>query len=465
MKGRLKQYWRILSLIVLLIAMPVTLSLLQNATNFFSRAGGVNANLVVDLGTARVANPSVWTNFAQGGEERVNMLASVSGKVRSLNATYIRLDHIYDFYNVVGREQSGNLTYNWALLDTQVKGILDSGAKPFFSLSYMPPVISSGTEVDNPVNWFEWQEVVQKTVEHYSGTGNLGIRGVYYEVWNEPDLFGQYKLYGSKNYLTLYKYASLGAEKAQNVYPYKLGGPATTGLYKNWVIDFLTFTRENNLKVDFYSWHRYSSDMNVFDADLRLVEELKSSFPEYGSLELVISETGYSSANDPAYDTNLSAIHTLASVAVFDQEIDKLFSFELKDGPGPAKRWGRWGLLTHEKYGVPEEKPRYKAFQFLNEIIGKHVEISGEGSWVRALARLTPEKLSLLVVNYDPLGKHNEAVPVSFSNLPKSQFTFIRKDFLGETSKPREITTEGNTWNTIELLKPNSASVFELIFE
>ena len=39
-----------------------------------------------------------------------------------------------------------------------------------------------------------------KTIEHYSGKGERNMSGIYYEVWNEPDLaqFGSWNWEGTK---------------------------------------------------------------------------------------------------------------------------------------------------------------------------------------------------------------------------------------------------------------------------
>jgi len=60
----------------------------------------------------------------------------------------------------------------------------------------MPGVIAKDGNIINPPNdWNEWTLVVQKTIEHYSGKNDRNMNGVYYEVWNEPDLaqFGGWK--------------------------------------------------------------------------------------------------------------------------------------------------------------------------------------------------------------------------------------------------------------------------------
>ena len=114
----------------------------------------------------------------------------------------------------------------------------------------MPLAISKGDIVDEPKDWNEWALTVQRTIEYYSG--EKGIANVYYEVWNEPDLFGKWTMGGNKDYKKLYLYASRGAQAAQVSQTFKFGGPATTGLYKNWLDRFFPFILENQLRLDFF---------------------------------------------------------------------------------------------------------------------------------------------------------------------------------------------------------------------
>ena len=79
------------------------------------------------------------------------MLANVIPQTAALYPRYIRLDHIYDYYDLVNRDNRGNLQLNWQKLDATVCDIFHTGAKPFFSLGYMPSVLSSeGSPVSKP---------------------------------------------------------------------------------------------------------------------------------------------------------------------------------------------------------------------------------------------------------------------------------------------------------------------------
>src|SRR3990167_2858022 len=161
----------LLLLIVTIVAVPVFFYSFQ----YFSRAAAIKANIVVDVNKTSGLFPDRWKALAQGGEESgVRMLENVVSKLSGLYPKYIRLDHIYDFYEVVNRNSSGNLSFDFSKLDETVCDIYHTGAKPFFSLGYMPPTMSDdGSLIGQPKNWNEWSLLVQKTVEHYSNKESI----------------------------------------------------------------------------------------------------------------------------------------------------------------------------------------------------------------------------------------------------------------------------------------------------
>ncbi|MBI2326448.1 hypothetical protein HYU91_03605 [Candidatus Collierbacteria bacterium] len=457
--------WRqFLPLIIGLVGIIVVVVVIPVAVRYVGRAGGVNADLVVDYDGVLGKMPTPWRNLAQGGEEPKAMLGNITNEIKALRPEYIRLDHIYDAFKVVAKN-GGQLSYDWSGLDAAVNEILATGAKPMLSLSYMPPVISKGDIIDLPSDWGEWGQVVQATIEHYSGRSNRNISNVIYEVWNEPDLFGSYKTYGDKNYLTMYEVSAGAAARAENVNQFEFGGPAVTALYQNWLERLIKFADENNLRLDFLSWHRYSTDLDRFEQDANQAREWAAKIPALVNLKFYITEWGHNSEVDPGYDNKFGAIHTIAASRVMMAKVQRAFVFEIKDGPGKDKLWGRWGLLTHENFGTPEEKPRYKAVQLLNNLGPFRISLAGEGSWVKGIASTDETgNIKLMVVNYDPAGTHSEGVPILFDNLPKGNFKYQRRDFLGSTLAPIQVATSAASWKTTEYFAPNSAAMITLEF-
>lgn len=448
-------------LILLTLVIFIGVSQLSVIREFFSKASGEPAAIVVDTRGILGLMPRPWRNLAQGGEEATWRIGPLIPTVKALKPEYIRIDHIYDFHEVVGGTP-GNLTFNFSKLDLLLDDIAATGAKPFISLSYMPPAISSGDIVAPPTNYADWQLVVQKTIEHISGT--RGTSDVYYEVWNEPDLFGGWKYGGPRNYITLYNAAARGAANARGVKPFKLGGPANTALYKNWFDAMAKNAIANNVRWDFFSWHKYSTDIDQYRSDMVDIRQWLRAYPQLeATLELQLTEWGHDSENHPGYDTNYGAAHTVAGSIEMVGILERAFVFEIQDGKGPdgKESWGRWGLFKHASVGGGA-KPRYQALRMLDRLGNERVQLQGKGSWVKALAARNDEGVfQVVLANFDPKGQNNENVPVTFKNIEPGSYT-ITQEFLSGSKQVSEVATSAAALQTFVRMTPNNVALVEL---
>ena len=135
-------YKSLISLFFITVSLIVTLIIFKHEDiyRFISEATGSPADLVVETQKTLGELPPIWSHLAQGGENlSVDMLSPVISQVKSLNPQTIRIDHIYDGYDVVSRNVNGQLSFNWTKLDKIVKSITATGAVPMCALSYMPP--------------------------------------------------------------------------------------------------------------------------------------------------------------------------------------------------------------------------------------------------------------------------------------------------------------------------------------
>jgi len=434
-----------IKILIVFISSVLAMPFLFFSFQYFSRAAKTPARIVVDASKTSGPFPDRWKALAQGGEEAgVRMLEPVVPELAELYPRFIRIDHIYDFYDVVSRNSSGKIIFNFDKLDQTVCDIYHTGAKPFFSLGYMPSIMSEdGSLIGKPKNWEEWSLLVQKTVERYSGKKTVLPCGsipdflrndLHYEVWNEPDLesFGKWKYQsGGKSYSDLYFYSVRGINRASDVFSNKVGGPVTTALYKNWIQRFLDYVIANNLRIDFISWHHYSKKTNDYTRDVINLNKWLGESPKYDRFEnlpRIISEWGYDSEKNPIADTAVGAAHTLASIRNFiTADIEAAFLFEAKDGPVLS-----WGILT----GDGQKKPRYHALKILNVLEGEQIFVEGEGTHVTALSSKNGLEINLVLTNYDEQGKNFEAVPVVFKNLTGEKYDLIKTSLEGrkETS-------------------------------
>lgn len=430
-----------------------------------SRASNRTASLTVDVGKLQGKQRNTWGHIAQGGEDmRTNMLTPVADKLKALQPQTMRIDHIYDGYDVVSRE-GGHLKFNWTRLDSVVKSITDAGATPMLALSYMPPSMSSSDVTGLPHSFDEWSLLVQRTVEHYSK--DLQIPNMSYEVWNEPDLFGDFKTYGDKNYLTLYKASVAGAERAIGALPFEIGGPAITAYYEAWMDAFLKLAAVDKVRIDFISWHRYSTSMDDYDTDLRNIAMVVGKYRNdvSKSLKIYLTETGPDSKNNPSYDNTLGAAHVVALIATTYDKLARVYTFELVDGKDPsgAQKWGRWGLLTHPEAGMTE-KPRYQALLWLNRLTGWQIPVEGQGSWVKAMAtKHKADGYQFLIVNYDDYNMHSEKVPLTISGLKPGRHTLTREYFGKNKASEKVDIADSGILVTEVSLTPNQIVFLELV--
>lgn len=433
-------WWSVAGVVALALVLPVLLRGVNYLQRWVAGAEGRLAAINVDVERPIGPLPQPWRALAQGGDQIKTFMDGNSERIKELDTQYIRIDHIYDGFNLV-RMENGNLKFDWTELDVLIDKITNTGATPFFSLSYMPAAIASGDEVSAPRDWNLWADVVQGTIQHYSG--EKGLTDVYYEVWNEPDLFGKWTMGGRKDYKNLYKYAAAGARDAKNTLPFKLGGPATTGLYRNWVDNFFPFILENNLRLDFFSWHRYDMNTNKYAEDVMSIDRWLDSHPYFANVEKIVSEMGPRSEAGGVNDTSLGAVYLIAGQRELMYKAKLGFNFAVT---------GNWGILG---------KPREKALKMLGALGEQRLSVSGEGTWVRAIGAVKDGVYQILIANYDPKGAHSEVVPVSFMNLKNNNFV-LKQTFLTGTSRQEEVATTAAVWQKEIAMTPNSAVLLEL---
>ena len=461
-KPPLKKISAFLSLLILTGLLAITVVFFDQIRFYFGQALGQEANIVINPAVNLGQINPFWQNLSQGGEESDLKFNQLQPQITALGPKYIRLDHIYDFYQPV-EKVNGQLVFDWQKTDQAINQIIDLGAKPFLSLSYMPPAIAiDGNIINNPENWSDWELTVQKTIEHFSGINNRNLTGVIYEVWNEPDLFGSFKTWGDKNYLTLYHHAANGAKKAQNTNPFKIGGPAITAPYQNWVYNFLNYVAKNNLRLDFYSWHRYSLDPKTYLSDIDLVDTWL--FKNAGfSLEKYLTEWGPESETAAVNDGNFAAAHLVASARQMLNRVDLGFIFEVYDGPSPEgkKFWGRWGILTYPGNPTVTAKPRYQAIKMLNQMTGNRIELSGEGDWVSGFAGRQGETIRIILTNLDPFNRHQETVPLTINNLINQPYLFKLSYLYGVASQETIFVANRSLFKEV-LLTANNIALIEI---
>lgn len=454
----MKKRKSLFSLVFLLICLPLLLFAINQIIILQKKASGTLANIQIDTQSLQGnITSSLWQNLAQGGEEPNDMIGPYIKEIKELQTKLIRIDHVIDYFDVY----KGPNNFDFSNLDKEVNSILKTGALPMISISYTPANMAKNNQnAGEPNNWDDWYQLVKTLAYHYSVEKN--IQGIYYEVWNEPDLFGGWHYNKSPSYTDLYIQTSKAVSDGAKNSVFKIGGPATTGFYPNWVKSLFKTAADNNLKLDFISWHKYSKNIDDYNHDFEELNQLLTDYPQFFSIERIITESGPNSNPDNWYDNNLSGIHLIALATQMSGKIHKLFTFEISDGPQKrSDESSGWGLLTHHTNGS-KPKPRYSAIQFLNRLQGQRLATSGDGSWVTSLSSKNNKTIQTLLVNYDSSNQHNEIIPLNYKNLSPGNYKIKTTRFLGDSSQKNIMVNSLKSYSDNIYLEPNTAVLIEI---
>ena len=156
--------------------------------------------------------------------------------------------------------------YNFNACGVAYDNVLEAGMKPFVELSFMPRDLMREDvqgmfwyrpNVAPPKDLSAWADFIRAFIRFLRHRyGEAEIRTWYYEVWNEPDLYGPFFAGSRDEYFALYE-ATARAIKAEDP-ALRVGGPATSG--SKWVASFLAYCRERDVPVDFVTTHQYAGD-------------------------------------------------------------------------------------------------------------------------------------------------------------------------------------------------------------
>jgi xylan 1,4-beta-xylosidase len=389
------------------LSLWVIILLLSFGTNI--ALGAANDCVVVTVEPeVSLGNFTPMTDMSEGGIGEVihaSFWKPIVPMLRQINCQWVRLDHIFDdsYYGLIKRNPNGQLQYDWTRFDSVIAEILASGAKPFFSLSYLPDALVKTSKYGPPKDLTEWAAICAELVAHMQS--KYGLSGLYYEVWNEPNMTGFWD--GTQDdYYQLYEYTYNAI--FENDPTAKIGGPAGAGT--GWISPFLAHLSQEDLKIDFVSWHHYSADPATYRTQINYVQRQLKLY-DFTDAEMIFSEWNIDPAIGPANDSFYNAGHTAAVLGLFHElGLSKSFFFMPKDGRGNSELFGQWGAITFNN----KPKPSFNVFDAYSRLKGNEIKNTTTNTSVNALTILDEDaNLKILVWNYDrerPFGELRKVV-------------------------------------------------------
>lgn len=337
---------------------------------------------------------------------RADWQAQLRETKRDCGFTYIRMHGLLtDDMGVYREDAQGNPIYNWLYIDQLYDFLLSIHMKPFVELSFMPDQLASGTKtifwwkgnVTPPKSYDKWAGLITNLVAHFQERyGHDEVASWYFEVWNEPDLRGDFWTGGQDGYFHLY---DVTAHAIKSVSPdYRVGGPATA--MGQWDATFIDYCHSNNLPLDFITSHCYGVRQGYLDATgnrgtvidanpyavigrMTGERQMINQSPMSG---LPLHFTEWSSSYTPTdyiHDSYQQAAYILSKVKGAYHSVNSMSYWVFTDifeegGPRITPFHGGFGLINYEDL----KKPAYYAFKFLNELGPQELANNDPASWV-----------------------------------------------------------------------------------
>lgn len=387
--------------------------------------------------------------------------------VTTLGARYVRFHGVFHDDMFVYRTSNGggfgaatpleHPVYTFAYVDKVFDMILDSGARPFVELGFMPRELATQTETlfwwkahcSPPKDMNAWVALVTATVEHWVERYGIDeVRTWPFEVWNEPNLVPHFWTGTRTEYFELYA-ATAKALKAIDP-AFKVGGPSSSVFVPDarydgeshdrsveadtaeaadpdalpwkpvWIEEFIAYCAQRGLPLDFLSTHLYPTDY-AFDSqgvgrpisrgrdsthrDLKVMHRLIAQSP-YPNAELHITEWSTSpSSRDFMHDTVFAATYITRAFLQSHELADSISYWTFTDvfeegGGGIGPFHGGFGFVNEQ--GI--HKPTFHAMAMLHRL-GERIALQSEHG---IITRNTEDSIAAVFFNYpDSMGSRS----------------------------------------------------------
>ena len=184
-------------------------------------------------------------------------------------------------------------SYDFAVTDAYLARTVETGTKIFYRLGQRIEHTVKKYNIYPPKDFGKWAVICEHIIRHYTEGWADGYHWdmSYWEIWNEPDVQPQCWVGSTAEFCDFF--CTVFAHLKACFPELKIGGPALGGSYSFWMMDYLlAVLRERSLKLDFFSWHLYTTDPHKLTAD---AEEFRRRLDAAGQeqAESILNEWNY----------------------------------------------------------------------------------------------------------------------------------------------------------------------------
>lgn len=345
-------------------------------------------------------------------------------------------------------------SYDFACTDEAILVALEAGTKTFFRLGQTIEHQIKKHGTIPPRDYRKWAEICEHIIRHYTEGWAEGFYHdmPYWEIWNEPDLddddSSNKRCWGGTK-AQFFEFYKTAAVHLKNCFPHlKIGGPAIAGR-RDWAEDFLRYVRDNNIPLDFFSWHIYSTKPDeIYNRSV----DYKNLLLKYGfdKTESILNEWNYVETWGREYVNSLMAIHgmkgaafTMACVSLAQMsDIDMLMYYDWR----PSVFCGAFDLYSYEKL------KGYYPLYWYGMFYDMECEIRAENRLddIYSLSGKNADGKILSVITYYTNEKNmtDKEIKIDFGREGKYEVFRLDEEHNGEKA--------GETGETVFTLRPNS---------
>lgn len=352
-------------------------------------------------------------------------------------------------------------SYDFACTDESILTTLEAGTKTFFRLGQTIEHQIKKHATLPPKNFEKWAVICEHIIRHYNDGWANGFNFdiEYWEIWNEPDLDAD----DSTNKRTwggtkaqFFDLFEVAAKHLKHCFPnLKIGGPALAG-NESWADDFLREMKKRNVPIDFFSWHKYSTDPKQI---IEKAERIKKLLIQHGypNAESILNEWNYVKGWREDFIYTIKSIHGMKGAAFImacmsaaqNSSIDMLMYYDTC----PSYFCGAFDLYTCEPLKGYYPLKWYGMFYDMQAQIKCQTEIND----IYTLCGCDKNNKTLTIVTYytDDDYAANKTVKLDFSRPGKYQVYLLDQQHNSElVSKTSDLTFT---------LKPNTCILIKEI--
>ena len=357
-------------------------------------------------------------------------------------------------------------SYDFESSDTYITSIINANCDVFYRLGESA---SANKSLRNPpLNFSKWAEICKHIVMHYNEGWNNGFfyNIAYWEIWNEPDITGFWN--GSaQDYYNLYNITVLTLKSYNN--SLKIGGPCTSSLTNiNYTTGFLSYLKENELPLDFFSWHQYADTPNELYQSSCYIRDLLDSYG-FSESENINTEWNINILTPQRDKDNAknAAFTTCSHIVFHDAELDHALRYRGTQDPSWLMRF--IGLdLSLFAYNGEYKKPALSHLA-LNHLtrdtpIRLNTPEMDASNGITYLAGISEDKTNIFII-ISNFNTKKTSYNLEVSNLSwNSTYTAVYYNIDAQNNfKILEETNENlNTYNASNILKRNSIHFIRL---